>query len=81
VGCAGAHLGSNLRHLDGIERLSRFALLDAQSAGREKRNSRACPTDLGTGLSVVAVANGVMADVGSFDLVLGKIGGQLLSES
>jgi hypothetical protein len=25
-----------LRHLDGIERLSRFALLDAQSAGGKK---------------------------------------------
>jgi hypothetical protein len=36
VGCVGAYLGSNLRHLDGLERLSRFALLDAQSAGREK---------------------------------------------
>lgn len=29
----GAYLGSNCRHLDGLERLVRFALLDAQSAG------------------------------------------------
>jgi len=37
-------LGSNLRHLDELERLSRFALLDAQSAGL-KEECESFPTE------------------------------------
>lgn len=39
----------------------RFALLDAQSAGVEKKNARVGPTVLGTGLSVVALKRSVDA--------------------
>ncbi len=45
----------------------RFALLDAQSAGVGKKNARAGPTVLGTGLSVVALKRGV--DAGGSTLV------------
>lgn len=67
-----AYLGSNCRHLYGMKRLSRCALLDAQSAGREKKNARACPTELGTWLSGVARRWGNRREVGGHR-VLGGI--------